>query len=137
MTLNKKYSAALAPYSGREDGRKMKMSIGFLAPSATDTLSPKEPRKVKESSGQTSTQTHSTVNHSSFALPSPALTDDYKTCHFPEAHASPLAGWNTRRPAQTDDEDNPVCKPATCMPPVLLYMSSSSPGSHVQVLGAI
>ena len=106
MTLNeKKYLAALAPYSEREDGRRMKMSIGFLAPSATDTLSPKEPRKVKESSGQTLTQTHSTVNHSSFALPSPALTYDYKTCHFPEAYASPLAGRDTRRPAQTDDED--------------------------------
>merc|ERR1712192_374359 len=54
MGNEKKYSAALAPYSEREDGRRMKMSIGFLAPGATDALSPKEPRKVKESSGQTS-----------------------------------------------------------------------------------
>lgn len=103
MTLNeKKYSAALAPYSEREDGRRMKMSIGFLAPGAIDTLSPKEPRKVKESSGQTSTQTHSTVNHSSFALPSPALTYEYKTCHFQRlTHCLQLGGILGDLPRQT------------------------------------
>lgn len=105
MLTEKNYSAASAPYSGREDGRRMKMSIGFLAPGATNPSSPKEPRKAKETSGQSSTQTHSTLNRSSSALPSPALTDDRETCHSPEAHVSPSAGSDTRRPAQTDDED--------------------------------
>lgn len=105
MLTEKKHSAAPAPYPGREDGRRMKMSIGFLAPGATNTASPKEPRKAKESSGQSSTQTHSTVNRSSFALPSPSLTHDHENCHSPEAHISPSAGLDTVRSTQTDDED--------------------------------
>ncbi|RMZ20219.1 hypothetical protein D0859_15786 [Hortaea werneckii] len=82
------------------------MSIGFLAPSATNTSIPKEQQKARDGSGQPSTQTRSTVNHSSFALPSPALTHGRDTCHSLEAHVSPSAGLDPGKATHTEDEDD-------------------------------
>ncbi|RMY90665.1 hypothetical protein D0864_03913 [Hortaea werneckii] len=81
------------------------MSIGFLAPGATNTSIPKEQQKARDGSGQPSTQTRSTVNHSSFASPSPALGHGRDTCHSPEAHVSPSAGSDPGKATHTEDED--------------------------------
>ncbi|KAI7089686.1 hypothetical protein KC356_g2201 [Hortaea werneckii] len=81
------------------------MSIGFLAPGATNASNPKEQQKARDGLGQTSAQTHSTVNHSSFALPSPALTHDRDTCHSSKAHTSQSAGLDPGKPTHIEDED--------------------------------
>ncbi|KAI6801571.1 hypothetical protein KC360_g8907 [Hortaea werneckii] len=105
MLTERKCSATSAPYSGREAGRRMKMSIGFLAPGATNISTPKEQHKARDGSGQPSTQTCDTVDHSSFALPPPALTNGRDTCHPPEAHVSPSAGSDPGKATHTEDED--------------------------------